>query len=46
MRLNAKVAIATGAASEFGEAIARRYAEEGARFITGACPEVDGGRCA
>jgi NAD(P)-dependent dehydrogenase (short-subunit alcohol dehydrogenase family) len=45
MRLNGKVAIVAGAGSEFGEAIARRYAEECARFITGACLEPDGGRC-
>ena len=31
MRLNSKVAIVTGAGSGFGEAIAKRYAEEGAR---------------
>ena len=33
MRLNGKVAIVTGAGSGFGEAIARRYAEEGARVV-------------
>ena len=33
MRLNNKVAIVTGAGSGFGEAIARRYAEEGARVV-------------
>ena len=33
MRLNKKVAIVTGAGSGFGEAIARRYAEEGARVV-------------
>ena len=31
MRLEGKIAIVTGAAGGFGEAIARRYAEEGAR---------------
>ncbi len=31
MRLNGKIAIVTGAARGFGEAVARRYAEEGAR---------------
>jgi 3-oxoacyl-[acyl-carrier protein] reductase len=70
MRLHKQVAIVTGAGSGFGEAIAKRYAEEGAKvvvndivepaarrvadeirasggeaFITGACLEVDGGRC-
>jgi 3-oxoacyl-[acyl-carrier protein] reductase len=33
MRLNDKVAIITGAASGFGEAMARRFAEEGARIV-------------
>ena len=33
MRLQNKVAIVTGAGSGFGEAIARRYAEEGARVV-------------
>jgi len=33
MRLKNKVAIVTGAGSGFGEAIARRYAEEGARVV-------------
>ena len=33
MRLAAKVAIVTGAGSGFGEAIARLYAEEGARVV-------------
>jgi 3-oxoacyl-[acyl-carrier protein] reductase len=33
MRLNGKVAIVTGAGSGFGEAIARRYAEEGAKVV-------------
>jgi 3-oxoacyl-[acyl-carrier protein] reductase len=33
MRLENKVAIVTGAASGFGEAIARRFAEEGARVL-------------
>ncbi len=33
MRLQGKVAIVTGAGSGFGEAIARRYAQEGARVV-------------
>ena len=33
MRLAGKVAVVTGAGSGFGEAIARRYAEEGAKVI-------------
>src|SRR5882672_3613587 len=33
MRLKNKVAIVTGAGSGFGEAIARRYAEEGASVV-------------
>jgi 3-oxoacyl-[acyl-carrier protein] reductase len=33
MRLENKVAIVTGAGSGFGEAIARRYAQEGARVV-------------
>ncbi len=33
MQLDSKVAIVTGAASGFGEAIARRYAREGARVV-------------
>ncbi|HEY4997758.1 MAG TPA: SDR family NAD(P)-dependent oxidoreductase, partial [Usitatibacter sp.] len=33
MRLKNKVAIVTGAGSGFGEAIARRYAEEGAAVV-------------
>lgn len=33
MRLNGKIAIVTGAGSGFGEAIARRFASEGARVV-------------
>ncbi|MDF1748128.1 MAG: SDR family NAD(P)-dependent oxidoreductase [Alphaproteobacteria bacterium] len=33
MRLNSKVAIVTGAASGFGEGIARRFAAEGAKVV-------------
>ena len=33
MKLNNKVAIVTGAASGFGEGIAKRYAEEGAKVV-------------
>ena len=33
MRLNNKVAIVTGAASGFGEAIAKRFAQEGAQVV-------------
>ena len=33
MKLNNKVAIVTGAASGFGEGIAKRYAEEGAKIV-------------
>jgi 3-oxoacyl-[acyl-carrier protein] reductase len=39
MRLNGKVAIVTGAGSGFGEAIARRFAEEGARLVVN---DIDG----
>ena len=43
MRLNNKVAIVTGAASGFGEGIARRFAAEGAKVIVADITE-DAGR--
>jgi len=57
MRLRDKVAVVTGAASGFGEAIARRYAAEGARVLVSdlnedgasnvaACIVAGGGRAA
>ncbi len=42
MRLANKIAIVTGAASGFGEAIARRFAEEGARVVLGDINDVAG----
>ncbi len=46
MRLRDKVAIVTGAASGFGEGIARRFAEEGARVVVADLNEAAGARVA
>ncbi|HXZ47404.1 MAG TPA: glucose 1-dehydrogenase [Usitatibacter sp.] len=46
MRLQGKVAIVTGAGSGFGEAIARRYAEEGARVVVNDIVEAGARRVA
>ena len=46
MHLEDKVAIVTGAASGFGEGIARRYAEEGARVVVADLNDQTGGRIA
>lgn len=43
MQLDGKVAIVTGAASGFGEGIARRFAAEGARIVV-ADVDIDAGR--
>ena len=45
-RLNDKVAIITGAASGFGEGIARRFAEEGARVVIADLNAESGARIA
>lgn len=42
MRLANKVALVTGAASGFGEGIARRFAEEGAKIIVGDISDAAG----
>ena len=46
MRLDGKVAVVTGGASGFGEAIARRFAEAGARVVIGDLNEEAGARVA
>lgn len=46
MQLEGKVAIVTGAASGFGEAIARRYAAEGARVVAADLNDQTGGKIA
>src|SRR5438045_2767498 len=46
MRLRSKVAIVTGAGSGFGEAIAKRYAEEGARVVVNDIAEAGAQRVA
>ena len=44
MKLNNKVAIVTGAASGFGEGIAKRYAEEGAKIVVSDLNDAAGAR--
>lgn len=46
MRMRDKVAVVTGGASGFGEAIARRFAQEGARVVVGDLAEEGGARVA
>ena len=46
MRLRDKVAIVTGAASGFGEGIAKRFAEEGARIVVNDIDVANGERVA
>jgi 3-oxoacyl-[acyl-carrier protein] reductase len=46
MRLKDKVAVVTGAGSGFGEAIAKRYAEEGAKVVVNDIAEADAKRVA
>ena len=46
MQLEGKVAVVTGAASGFGDGIARRYAKEGARVVLADLNDQMGGRIA
>jgi len=46
MRLEGKVAIVTGGGSGFGEGIARRFAEEGAKLVVNDIDDVGGERVA
>lgn len=46
MRLNDKIAIVTGSASGFGEGIARRFAEEGAKIVVADINDEAGERVA
>ena len=46
MQLDGKVAVVTGGASGFGEAIARRFAQAGARVVVGDIAEEAGARVA
>ncbi|MEK7244511.1 MAG: SDR family NAD(P)-dependent oxidoreductase, partial [Pseudomonadota bacterium] len=46
MRLKDKVALVTGAASGFGEGIARRFAEEGASVLIADIAEDQGKKVA